>query len=89
MGSNGTIAMQPLEPPQLRLCLKEPRGGFSAGWQSVEVGWTPRYVHDLADLAACVRGERPFAYTPEHDLAVQEALLRACGTLPAGALAGA
>jgi len=45
------------------------------------VSWTPRYVRDLADLASCVRGERAFAYTHDHDLAVQETLLRACDTL--------
>lgn len=81
MGDNGTITLQPLEPPSLRLCLKEPRGGFAAGWQAVEVPWTPRYILDLQDLAACIRGERPFAYSPQHDLDVQETLLRACDTL--------
>lgn len=81
LGSNGTIAMQPLEPPQLRMCLKEPRGGYGAGWQTVEIPWTPRYIIDAVDLAACVRGERAYAYSHENDLITQETLLRACGTL--------
>jgi hypothetical protein len=34
---------------------------------------------DLREFAACVRGKKDPDFSPEHDLAVQEALLRACG----------
>ena len=39
----------------------------------------PRYSADLADLAQVIRGEKKFAWTPAHDLAVQETILRASG----------
>ncbi len=76
-GTEGTVIIQPLEPPAVRLCLKSPRGGFGAGWQAVAVPHIPRYVRDMADLAACLRGEREPSYGPEHDLATQRAVLLA------------
>jgi predicted dehydrogenase len=78
-GSRGSIVLQPLEPPSLRLCLDEARAGFQAGWQGVSVSHTPRYVRDMDELARSIRGEQEFPYTKGHDLAVQEAVLRACG----------
>jgi hypothetical protein len=47
----------------------------------VEVENLPRYVLDLQELAACIRGERKLAYTYEHDFTVQETILRSCGVL--------
>jgi predicted dehydrogenase len=52
-----------------------------------ETGWTRRnlpaatlQIADLREFAACVRGEKPSPdFDLEHDLAVQETLLRACG----------
>ncbi len=76
-GTNGTIIIQPLEPPAVRLCLKSPCGGFEAGWQTVEVEHIPRYVRDIAELAACIRGEQQPSYSPEHDLATQRTVLAA------------
>ncbi|MBM3460137.1 MAG: Gfo/Idh/MocA family oxidoreductase [Armatimonadetes bacterium] len=79
LGTEGTFVLQPLEPPTVRLALREPRGGFAAGWQSVEVPNLPRYVRDLEELAACIRGERKFPYSYEHDYLVQETVLRCSG----------
>ena len=39
-------------------------------------------VEDLKELARCIRGEQEFPYSKEHDLIVQETLLRACGVEP-------
>ncbi len=78
-GTNGTIIIQPLEPPAVRMCLKSSQGGFEAGWQTVEVSHIPRYVRDMAELAACIREEREPSYGPQHDLATQQAILSACG----------
>jgi predicted dehydrogenase len=79
-GTKGTLAIQPLEPPAARLALEAPYGEFKKGYQDVKfpnVGG--RYDGDFADLAAVIRGEKAFAYTPEHDLAVEETLLLASG----------
>ena len=82
VGTKGSIVLQPLEPPAVRLCLQEPQGGYQAGWQDVEVTHIPRYERDLAKLARVIRGEEPIDYTTEHDLITQETVLRACGTPP-------
>jgi predicted dehydrogenase len=79
IGDEGSIVLAPLEPPAVRLCLRTPRERFAAGWQEVAVEDIPRYTRDLAELADCIRDERPLPYTYAHDLTVQETLLRACG----------
>lgn len=79
-GTKGTLDIRPLEPPQARLALDEPRGEFRKGYQDVKFPRTGgRYDGEFADLAKVIRGEKPFGWPPEHDLAVHEALLRASG----------
>jgi predicted dehydrogenase len=78
-GTGGSAILQPLEPPAARLALREPRGGYKAGEQAVPLENVPRHVRDFADLAACIRGEKTFAYTKQHDYDVQQTVLRACG----------
>lgn len=79
VGNQGTVDLRPLEPPAIRLALAEPRGEFKKGYQDVKVPSLPRYEADFVDLARVIRGEKPFAWTPAHDLAVQETVLRASG----------
>jgi hypothetical protein len=38
-----------------------------------------RYDGDFLDLAKIIRGEKEHDFSPEHDLAVQEVVLRASG----------
>jgi hypothetical protein len=38
-----------------------------------------RYDEQLIELARIIRGEKESEYGPEHDLAVQEAVLKASG----------
>jgi len=78
-GTRGSIVLQPLEPPALRLCLREARGDFQAGWQEIRVEDIPRYARDLEELARCIRAGEPLPYTYAHDALVQETVLRACG----------
>ncbi len=79
-GTKGTFDIRPLEPAAARLALDAPHGDFTKGYQDVTFPKsTGRYDRDFADLAAVIRGEKPFAYTPEHDLAVEESLLLASG----------
>ena len=80
-GTKGTVVVQPIEPPAVRLCLSQAHEDFQAGWQSVSVPNIPRYLRDFEDLARCVRGEQQPSYSLEHDFIVQETLLRACGTV--------
>lgn len=81
-GTNGTIVLNPLEPPAARLVLHKPAGGHEKGTHTVPFDDLERHVLDFADFAACIRGERTFAYTKEHDLLVQKTVLQASGMLP-------
>ena len=78
-GTEGTFHIQPLDNPAVRLSLSKDRGEYKRGGQDVKLPKYERYVADAADMAKVIRGEKAHDYPPEHDLAVQEALLKACG----------
>jgi predicted dehydrogenase len=80
-GKQGSMILQPTEPPAVRLYLSEPHEDYIKGWQSIEVLDIPRYIRDLEELARCIRGVQTFPYTTEHDYLVQETVLRACGII--------
>lgn len=77
-GTEGTFHIQPLDAPRGRLALARPRGEYKAGYQDVPLPKYTRYVDDAADMARVIRGEKASDFSYEHDLAVQESLLRAC-----------
>ena len=77
-GTKGTIEILPLEPPQLTLTLDQAIGGFRKGTQNVELPkMTGRYDGDLLSLASAIRGETEYPYSSQHDLTVQECVLKA------------
>ena len=77
-GTQGTIEIEPLEPPHLTLTLDRPQGGFRKGAQVVELPKTDgRYDGDLMSFASAIRGEQPYEYSLEHDLTVQACVLKA------------
>ncbi|MEM7031353.1 MAG: Gfo/Idh/MocA family oxidoreductase [Chloroflexota bacterium] len=78
-GTRGSAILEPLEPPQLRLCLDEDRDGYQAGWQTVPVENRPRYVESLRAFIADIRGEKTPDRTQDHEFTVQETVLRAAG----------
>lgn len=79
-GNHGTIEIKPLEPPTLTLTLDRDRGDFKKGTLQVELPAAGgRYDGDFLDLAKIIRGEKKSDFSAEHDLAVQEAVLRASG----------
>ena len=79
-GTKGTIAIRPLEPPQLDLTLDEPAGGFPAGNHHVELASSPgRYHGAWTDVWQAIRNRRPLSWSPDHDIAVQRAVLLASG----------
>jgi predicted dehydrogenase len=78
-GTKGSVIIEPLEPPALQLCLSMPVAGYPKGWQKVPVENRPRYIADFEELARCIRSGAPLSRTSSHDLAVQDALLRASG----------
>jgi predicted dehydrogenase len=78
-GSEGTFHIQPLDNPSARVTLSRPRGEYKKGHQDIRFPKYARYVADAADMARIVRGEKPTDFPYEHDLIVQETLLKACG----------
>ena len=81
-GDRGTCEIRPLEPASLRLMLDRPQGGYTKGVHEVNLPRTPRYANDWVEFARAIRGETAWEFTPEHDFAVQETILRASGLLP-------
>ncbi|HVW01939.1 MAG TPA: Gfo/Idh/MocA family oxidoreductase [Planctomycetaceae bacterium] len=78
-GTEGTFQIQPLDNPSARVSLSQAHGEYKRGTQEIKLPKYTRYVDDAADMARIIRGEKPSDFSPEHDLAVQETLLRACG----------
>ena len=79
-GTEGTIHIEPLDSPKnVRLSLSRDQGKYRKGYQDVPVEGYERYVGDAADLAKVIRGEKMFDWSPMHDLAVQETVLKASG----------
>jgi len=79
-GEEGTIAIAPLEPPALRIALLKPRDGYKRGWQDVPLPKPAgRYDEEFRALARMIRGEMAPEWSPEHDLLVQESVLKASG----------
>ena len=82
-GTHGSAIMEPMEPAdQIRLCLNEERDGYEAGVNVVPI--TPQSRHDLYLLEldaflSAVQGEKKPDRSYEHELLVQETLLRATG----------
>ncbi len=81
-GTLGSAIMEPFEPADtLRLCLKEPVEGYAAGVTIVKLEHRPRYVDGLAAFIKDLRGEKRPDRSLDHELLVQETLLRATGAL--------
>ncbi len=79
-GERGSIQIDNPDRPRVRLSLAEANAEFPSGTRSVPVGPSKRYLPDLDDLAQAIREKRWVEhFTPNHDLAVQRALLQACG----------
>jgi predicted dehydrogenase len=77
-GSEGTFHIQPLDNPSARVALSRVRGKYKNRYQDIRFPLYTRYVGDAADMARIIRGEKTSDFSNEHDLTVQETLLRSC-----------
>jgi len=81
-GTRGSLILEPFETsPVLRICLDAARHGFESGWQQIPIESPPRYAASLAALVADIRGEKTPDRSLDHELVVQETVLRASGIL--------
>src|SRR5262249_22060390 len=53
-----------------------------SGWQQIDLPAQTLQIRDLREFAACLPGKKDPDFSLEHDLEVQEALLRASGMVP-------
>jgi predicted dehydrogenase len=77
LGTNGTARVQPIEPPAFQIDLAKAAGPYQAGSQQVELPEYRRYVGEFMELAQAIRTNTSLAVSLDHELAVQETLLRA------------
>ena len=83
-GSEGSaILVEPFEPGrQIRLCLESPHGSYTQGEQFISIEGPSRqttYERELEAFVGVLSGERAPDRTLDHELLVQETLLRAVG----------
>ncbi|MBX3414354.1 MAG: Gfo/Idh/MocA family oxidoreductase [Pirellulales bacterium] len=78
-GTEGTCQIIQLDEPYVLLALNKNRDKYQRGYQKIAFGDYPRYVGDAADLAKIIRGEKDSDFPYTHELAVQRAVLNACG----------
>ena len=82
-GTHGSAHTEPFDPGRtVRLVLREPWEEYLAGEHVIELPIIVRqqlYERELAAFVATLRGDRPPDRSPEHELLVQETLLRATG----------
>jgi len=86
-GTRGSAILDPMEPAtSARLVLSEAAGGFTTGLQTVPLAGTTRqrsYELELEAFIPITLGERAPDRPLEHEILVQETLLRAAGTISA------
>ncbi|MCY4408981.1 MAG: Gfo/Idh/MocA family oxidoreductase [Caldilineaceae bacterium] len=83
--AGSAIIVEPFEPgSQIRLCLAEATEEYAAGAHMIPFQSRSRqqlYEQELAALLRTIAGQQEPDRSPEHDLLVQETLLRAVGTI--------
>jgi hypothetical protein len=65
----------------MRVHMRKPQGTYSAGWQDITLPPQPRFVGDFKDLARAIKTGQPLKHSYDHELLLQETLLRASGEL--------
>lgn len=82
-GDRGSAIMEPFEPANtLRLCLVEARDSYPSGVSTVKLEDRRRYVASLEAFVSNLVGEKSPDRSLDHELLVQETLLRATGRIP-------
>lgn len=73
LGTDGSVLLQPIEPgARMQLTTR------AAGPRQLDFPPQPRYVGDFQDLARAIQTGQPLQFSYDHELLVQETLLRAC-----------
>jgi predicted dehydrogenase len=82
IGTDGTFIVHPeANPPRMRVHMKKATGPYKAGWQEITLPPQPRFVGDFAELARALKTGKPLKLSYDHELLLQETLLRASGEM--------
>jgi predicted dehydrogenase len=80
IGTDGTVMVWPeASPPRMRVYMRKPQGSYKAGWQDITLPPQPRFVGDFKELARALKTGEPLKLSYDHELLLQETLLRASG----------
>lgn len=78
LGTNGTAVVRPVEPAVVHIDLAQPAGPYKEKTQNVPVPTYTRYIADLEEFAAAIRGQKSLTVDLKQETLIQETLLRAC-----------
>ena len=82
VGSDGSILVHAeTNPPRMKVHLRKAQGPYQAGTQEIKLPSQPRFVPDFAALAKALTTGEPLKHSYDHELLLQETLLRASGEL--------
>ncbi|MDE0102663.1 MAG: Gfo/Idh/MocA family oxidoreductase [Bryobacterales bacterium] len=78
IGTDGTMMVQPLGGhSRMQVAMRNARGPYREGWQTVDLGPQPRYIADFEEFARAFKTKTPLKHSYDHELLVHETLLRA------------
>ena len=81
-GTKGSAIMEPFEPADsIRLVLENDQGEYKKGVNTIKIEHRPRYVGTFAEFVRNIRGESEPLRSLDHELLVQETLMRVTGGL--------
>ncbi len=82
LGEDGSFVIYPeRNPPTMSVHLRRAQGPYRAGWQEITLPAQPRYVGDFAEMARALQTDAPLQPDYDHEILLQETLLRASGQL--------
>jgi predicted dehydrogenase len=81
-GTKGSAIMEPFEPADtIKLTLEQDQGEYKKGINVIKIEHRERYVDTFAELVRNIKGESEPLRTLDHELLVQETLMRVTGGL--------
>jgi predicted dehydrogenase len=82
LGTDGSFVLNPeANPPRMQVNMRKAQGPYKAGWQNIILPPQPRFVGDFNELARAIKSGQPLKHSYDHELLLQETLLRASGEL--------
>ncbi len=82
LGTDGSFVLNPeSNPPRMEVNMRKPQGPYKAGWQNITLPPQPRFIGDFKELARAIKSGEPLKHSYDHELLLQETLLRASGEL--------